>query len=1093
MTCQNCGFENAPGAKFCSECGTALGATAPAREERKIVSIVFCDLVGSTARAERLDPEDVRALLSAYHARVRGILEHHGGTVEKFIGDAVVAVFGAPVVHEDDPERAVRAALAIRDWATEDGEVEVRIAVNTGQALVAVDARPEAGEAMVAGDVVNTAARLQSAAPVNGILVGAATHRATDRAIEYGAHAPVEAKGKIEPVPVWEALSARSAFGVDVDLRPATALVGRRHELGQLEHALARAREAREPQLVTIVGVPGMGKSRLVTELSLVVEAMPELIRWRQGRSLPYGEGVSFWALGEMVKAEAGIMETDTPEAARAKLHRTVQECVEGDAVWIEESLGPLVGLADEPGAERRTDATAAWRRFLEGLAEQRPTVLVFEDLHWADEGLLEFVDGLVDWATDVPLLVVASARPELLARRPGWGGGKPNALTLSLAPLTDRETAELVHALLERSVLPADVQAAVLARAGGNPLYAEEFARLVAERGAGGGDLPVPDTVQALIAARLDALDPDAKRVLQGAAVVGKVFWPGALGEVVPEATLQALERREFIRRERRSSVEGEAQYAFRHVLVRDVAYGEIPRGERADRHESVAGWIESLGRGEETAELLAHHYTQALEYARAAGRDTEALARRSVPALAEAGRRAQSLGALESARRFFDSALELTETHDEIWAALVVDRATALMYGSVEDIGPVAEAADVFRAAGASQEAARAEMSMGERLWLNARPGEADRHFSAAEQLVADAPASPAKAYVLSELARFAGLGDTYERAIELATGALAMAEEFGLPVVSASSLNSSGIARVGLGDFAGGLGDLEASIAITRGRDAPELIRALGNLASITTGLGDLERSRALTAEALELAVELGVGEPTRWLTGEMANLDYLQGRWDTAAPRLARLADEHLATPFWMGPVVFAWHGRLLVARGAVDDARPWLERAASGARNARDLQMLLPSLAIAARAYEELGDDGSLALAREVLAKGGAGGSLGDDWLKEIWFVLDRHGLVEELRPMLEALDRTPWVDAAMALADRDLATAADIYAQLPAPAVEADVRMQAADRLAAAGRTTEADAEARRALAFYKSVSATAHIRQAESLLAAAS
>ncbi len=695
------------------------------------------------------------------------------------------------------------------------------------------------------------------------------------------------------------------------------------------------------------------------------------------------------------------------------------------------------------PGA----DSSRAW-------PSERPTVLVFEDLHWADDGLLDFVDGLVDWATDVPLLVVASARPELLARRPGWGGGKPNAVTLSLTPLTDRETAELVHALLERSVLPADVQAAVLARAGGNPLYAEEFARLVAERGAGDGDLPVPDTVQALIAARLDALAPDAKRVLQGAAVVGKVFWPGALGEAVPEEMLQALERREFIRRERRSSVEGEAQYAFRHVLVRDVAYGEIPRGERADRHESVARWIESLGRGEETAELLAHHYAQALEYARAAGRDTQALARRSLPALAEAGRRAQSLGALESAGRFFDAALELTEAHDETWAALVVDRATALMYSSVDDIGPVAEAAGVFRAAGASQEAARAEMTIGERLWLNARPGEADLHLSAAEQLVADAPPSRAKAYVLAELARFAGLGDAYDRAIERATGALAMAEQLDLPVISAHALNSRGIARVGLGDFEGGLGDLEASIEITRGRDAPELIRALGNLASITTGLGDLPKSRALTVEALELATELGVGEPTRWLTGEVANLDYLQGSWDTAAPRIARLAEEHLATPFWMGPVVFAWHGRLLVARGAVDDARPWLERAASGARNARDLQMLMPSLAIAARAYEELGDDGALALAREVLAKGRTGGSLGDDWLKEIWFVLDRHGLVEELRPMLAQLDRTPWVDAAVALVDGDLAKAADIYAQLPAPAVEADVRMRAADRLA---------------------------------------
>ena len=309
-----------------------------------------------------------------------------------------------------------------------------------------------------------------------------------------------------------------------------------------------------------------------------------------------------------------------------------------------------------------------------------------------------------------------------------------------------------------------------------------------------------------------------------------------------------------------------------------------------------------------------------------------------------------------------------------------------------------------------------------------------------------------------MLSELARFAGLGDTYDRAMELATGALAMADDLGLPVISASALNSRGIARVGLGDFGSGVADLEASIAITRGRDAPELIRALGNLASITTGLGDLPKSRALTTEALELAVELGVGEPTRWLTGEVANLDYLQGSWDTAAPRLARLAEEHLATPFWMGPVVFAWHAPAAGRRGARDEARPWLERAASGARNARDLQMLMPSLAIAARAYEELGDDGALALAREVLAKGGAGGSLGDDWLKEIWFVLDRHGSRRGVAADARSARRgrrgstRPWRSSTATFA-----TAADIYAQLPAPAVEADVRMRAADRLAAAG------------------------------------
>src|SRR3954454_12582967 len=534
MKCPSCGSTNTAGAKFCSECGARLAPLARALEERKVVTVVFCDLVGSTALAERMDPEDVRAQLSSYHASVRAELERHGGTVEKFIGDAVVAVFGAPLVHEDDAERAVRAALAIRDWALDTEGVDVRLAVNTGEALVSVEARPDAGEGLVAGDVINTAARLQTAAPVNGVLVGEKTFRATDQRIEYRERPAVTAKGKQEPVPVWEAVAARSLFGVDVDLKPATRLVGRRRELDQLLDALDRARADREPQLVTVVGVPGMGKSRLVQELSARIEAEAELTRWRQGRSLPYGEGVSYWALGEMVKAEAGILESDAAAVAEAKLREALGRVArEQEVDWLRTMLQPLVGIADQASTEdRRIDAFAAWRRFVEALAAERATVLVFEDLHWADDGLLDFVDSLVDWATDVPLFVVATARPELLARRPHWGGGKTNAATLSLSPLSETETAELVHVILERSVLPAAVQSAVLSRAGGNPLYAEEFARMLEERGglSDPGTIELPDSVQGLISARLDSLTRAEKEFLQDAAVLGKVFWPGAL-----------------------------------------------------------------------------------------------------------------------------------------------------------------------------------------------------------------------------------------------------------------------------------------------------------------------------------------------------------------------------------------------------------------------------------------------------------------------------------------------------------------------------------------------------------------------------------
>jgi class 3 adenylate cyclase len=377
---------------------------APPREERKVITALFCDLVGSTAQGERLDPEDLQALLSRYHSQVRTELERFGGTVEKFIGDAVVALFGAPVAHEDDPERAVRAALAVREWVQQQPDLNVRMAVNTGEALVVVGARAAHGEHMASGDVLNTAARLQAAAPVDGILVGEQTYHATERVIEYRKHDRVPAKGKAEPVRVWAVVEARSRFGMDVGQAPRTALIGRERELRLLREAFERAREEREPQLVTLMGVPGIGKSRLVYELSRIADAEPELTTWRQGRCLPYGEGVTFWALGEMVKAEAGILESDTQETAGRKLHLAVANVIQDstEARWVESELKALLGLIEGGETSSSDMTTAAWRRFLEALGEHRPAVLVFEDLHWADDGLLDFLDDLVDWLSDV-------------------------------------------------------------------------------------------------------------------------------------------------------------------------------------------------------------------------------------------------------------------------------------------------------------------------------------------------------------------------------------------------------------------------------------------------------------------------------------------------------------------------------------------------------------------------------------------------------------------------------------------------------------------------------------------------------------------
>ncbi|MGH3132855.1 MAG: AAA family ATPase, partial [Gaiellaceae bacterium] len=777
--CPSCGRENAEDARFCSSCATRLEPGVAAREERKVVTCLFCDLVGFTARAEVMDPEDVRRVLQPYHARVRGELERVGGTVEKFIGDAVMAVFGAPVAHEDDPERAVRAALSIRDALAEEGELEVRIGITTGEALVTLDARPDAGEGMASGDVVNTAARLQAAAARNGILVDETTYRATERSIEYGEPAAIDAKGKVAPVGVREVLKARAR--VSVERVGGAPLVGRERELALLRETLARVIREREPQLVTLVGIPGIGKSRLVFELFQTIETGEHgLVFWRHGRSPPYGEGVTFWALGEIVKAQAGILESDGAEQAAGKLRDAVARFVEDDAnaAWVERQLRPLAGLETDQAwsGDRRDESFAAWRRFLEAIADERPLVLVFEDLHWADDALLDFVDHLVERATGAPLLVLCTARPELLSRREGWGGGKVNSSTILLRPLSAEETAELVHSLLGRSAIDAGLQTRLLEHAGGNPLYAEEFTRMLESRPS---EVVLPETVQGIIAARLDTLPPEEKELLQDAAVMGRVFWLGALGRErwTLEARLHALTRQDFVTRNRRSSVAGEEEYAFRHALVRDVAYEQIPRAAKADKHLAAAEWIESLGRPEDQAEMLAHHYAAALEYARVTGQSTVHLEMRARGAFRNAGDRALALSSFAQAASFYEKALGPSQ--DGAPPELLVNYGRALAIVGDDRAQAVFErAAERFLAAGNAEDAAVAHAFLTEALHMRGRSDEAYDHAETALVFVRDRQASAAKARVLAEAARLFTLAER-EEASELAREAHEMAE--------------------------------------------------------------------------------------------------------------------------------------------------------------------------------------------------------------------------------------------------------------------------------------------------------------------------
>ncbi|HXV03460.1 MAG TPA: AAA family ATPase [Gaiellaceae bacterium] len=1067
--------------------------TGAGRRERKVVSVLFADLVGFTARTETLDPEEVEAILRPFHDRLRSELEQRGGTVEKFIGDAVMAVFGAPVAHEDDAERAVRAALAIRDWIREEEELEVRIAVNTGEVIVSFE--PGAARGLVAGDVVNTASRLQTAAPVNGILVGETTYNATSRAIEYRDAPPVDAKGKAEPVPVWEVVQARSRYGADVTHKPGTPLVGRERELGLLVSTLARAQHERSPQLVTLVGVPGIGKSRLVYELFAEIDRRPELVYWRQGRCLPYGDGVAFWALGEIVKAHAGILEGESEEEAARRLRTVVEEAVQepDDAAWVLRELKPLVGLADdeEGSGDRRAESFAAWRRFFEGLAELDPLVLVVEDLHWADEGLLDFIDHLIDWATDVPILVVGTARPELLTRRADWGGGKPNAATISLSPLTEAETATLVHGLLERAVLPAAVQTALLERAGGNPLYAEEFARIALERGmlGGAGDLPLPESVQGLIAARLDALSGDEKALVQDASVLGKVFWLGAveqLGELDrdrSEGLLHELARKQFVQRERRSSMEGDTQYAFAHTLVRDVAYGQIPRADRTEKHRRAAAWLESVGRPEDYAELRAHHYLSALE-ALPTGADDGDLRRSARLALREAGERAASLKAFESAARHTERALELWPEDDPDRPRLLLALADQRSNADIWDERDGAVARDALLAAGDPAGAAVAEIILAEVLWNLGRGEEVAESLERAAELASDLPVSEPKARVYTGLFRLYFLAQRDREAAAVGEEALAMAEQLGLKELRAQVLSARGSLLRMQGDPAG-IPLMEESIQLFEEVNSANVQRPLNNLADAYFNLGRLEESAATARRMREGWKRYGGVDWHRWLEAQEIRLDYLAGRWDAAVATADRwIADSEEGTGHYLEPVFRWYRGRMRFARGDREGALADTSTALDVSRVALDPQLVIPSLAFHSRLLWELGETSAEQLALEVVERSkGLKLNLAYDWFPEAAILLNAYGRRAELDRLAEETPvPTRWRDAGLALGRDDPLGAAVIFRDIGARPHEADSYVLAArDGL---------ETELAEAIDFFREVGASAFLAEAQSLAA---
>jgi class 3 adenylate cyclase/tetratricopeptide (TPR) repeat protein len=718
--CANCGAEIPEGAKFCPACGRRVEQGAPAGEERKVVTILFSDVAGSTALGERLDPERLKEVIGAYFDAMRREIEAEGGTVEKFVGDAVMAVFGVPVAHEDDPRRALRAALRMRRALEElnlrlDREhgvmLAMRTGVNTGE--VVAEPAPRAGQGMVAGDAVNVAARLEQAAESGQILASERTARSA-RGLVFRALGPLMLKGKEEPVRAFELVGDGEV--PPPGLRPTEGavgypapLVGREHELDLLRAVHERACSEGRTHLVTIYGEPGVGKSRLMEEFEGWAAGLPEPPTVLRGRCLPYGEGVTYWPLAEILKGEAGVLDSDPPDLALEKVHKLAGALL-AEVPGLQEpnravsTLAFTVGLTDpshridefEPHVVR-TAVHEAWRSYFWALARRGPVLVEVEDIHWADPALLDLLEEVAE-RSEGPLVFVCSSRHELTVRRPDWGGGRRNFSSVLLDPLSDADAGRLLDLLLGEEDVAEALRERILDRAGGNPFFLEEIVRhVVDERLAVAAEdgwraatemeaVDIPDTVQGVLAARMDLLPPTEKRILQSAAVVGRVFWTGPVGTLleVPAAesevldALARLQDRGLVHARMGSTVEGEREYSFRHILTRDVAYESLPRRDRATKHALVADWLEDRAgkRQTEFAELLAHHYLEAYRGLAAEARSDPAEVER-LRALAfrfvlTAANEARTRLVLEQAERFAESALALAAGPEERSSAL-------------------------------------------------------------------------------------------------------------------------------------------------------------------------------------------------------------------------------------------------------------------------------------------------------------------------------------------------------------------------------------------------------------------------------------
>jgi len=1007
LACPSCGTTNEPSALFCGECGTALAVSGPsevrpeppspaAQQERRLVSVLFADLVGFTTLSESRDAEEVRDLLTRYFDDCRSVITRYGGVVEKFIGDAVMAVWGTPVATENDAERAVRASLeliqAVAALGVEAGApgLRARAGVVTGEAAVDLSAR---GQGMVAGDVVNTAARLQTAAAPGGCFVDGPTYRLSTAAIAYEDAGVFELKGKAEPVRLYRALRVvANRMGMQRAEGLEAPFVGRDREMRLVKDLFHGCADEGRAHLVTVAGVAGIGKTRLSWELEKYIDGLSDDVLWHRGRCLPYGEGVSYWALAEMVRRRADILEEEETAVASPKLSAAVARYVADpdERKWIEPRLASLLGLETRSGIEKE-DLFSGWRLFFERLSDHAPTVLVFEDLQWGDPSLLDFIEYLLEWSRRHSLFVLILARPELFDKRPSWSVARRDSTTAYLDPLPPDAMDALLSGLVPG--LAQDLRNRIAERAEGIPLYAVETVRMLLDRRllkragdryevTGAVDaLEVPESLQALIAARLDALPEGERRVLQDAAVAGKTVTKNALIAVTGRSEdeldplLSALVRRELLAIQQDPMSPERGQYGFVQALVQKVAYETISRKDRKLRHLEVAGYLEQASGNDrdEIAEVVCSHLLHAYRAAPKAP-DAPEIKRRAAEASERAGERAEALSATAEAYRYFEQAAEL-QVEDATRASLL-ERAGRMAWRGADN----GRAKDCFGAAvalyereGMSRPAARVKAALAEVMWDEGRGGEALEGLERSFEVLSGEKPDADLAFVAHTLGRLAAAMGRPEatRYVELA---LEIAEAKGLAEVLSGALQTKGILLLESGRNVEGLALMRQALEVALENDlSTGTLRAHANMSHVTL-LGDrYDVALRHWSDGLALARTLG---DRKWEWSFLLGpgfVHFVAGAWDEAMAVLAELPAYEELNNYSLGELSF--FAVIALNRGDKDAAKE-IFAACAGLELSGDLQdrasyaFLRASIAAA-----EGHDDQALEIARESIRTG----------------------------------------------------------------------------------------------------------------------